>query len=128
MGDKVAQALVTINSIHLAPWLEALRPVRGKLVVPLVSIFGDKRQDSEHAQAINILTDYASDDPERLAELLMVADQKSYLTLFPVAEKSPEKVLPVFQGEIAKTPTHSWNDPRIRASLDTTRPRTCEPD
>ena len=64
VGGKVAQALVSVNSVFLGPWLEALRPVRGKLTAPLATIFRDKsRPETEHALATNILTDYASDDP-----------------------------------------------------------------
>ena len=103
VGGKVAQALVSVNSVFLGPWLEALRPVRGKLTAPLATIFRDKaRPETEHTLATNILTDYASDDPDRLAELLMVSDPKAYLSLFPVAEKRAEQVLPVFQAELAK--------------------------
>ncbi len=117
MTGKVAQTLVTINSIHLGPWLEALRPVRGKLIGPLVAIFRDKRPESEHAQATNILTDYASDDAGRLAELLMVADSKAFLSFFPVAQKRPERVLPVFEVELTKKSTPSWNDPPLSPTL-----------
>src|SRR5262249_45667340 len=102
VGGKVAQTLVTINSIYLGPWLEALRPVRGKLTTPIDSIFRGKRPDSEHTQATNILTAYASDDPDRLAELLMVSDPKAYVSLFPVAEKRTGQVLPLFQAELGK--------------------------
>ena len=109
-ADKVARTLVTINSIYLGTWLDALRPVRGKLTARMVSIFQDKRPDSEHTQATNILTDYASDEPDRLAELLMCSDPKSYVSLFPVADKRAEQVWPVFQAELAKKSTHSWND------------------
>jgi formylglycine-generating enzyme required for sulfatase activity/tetratricopeptide (TPR) repeat protein len=116
VGGKVAQALVTINSIYLGPWLEALRPVRGKLTTPIDSIFRDKRPDSEHTQATNILTDYARDDPDRLAELLTVSDAKAYLSLFPVAETWAEQVLPVFQAELAKKATYSWNEPPLDPS------------
>ena len=42
VGGKVAQALVSVNSVFLGPWLEALRPVRGKLTTPLATIFRDK--------------------------------------------------------------------------------------
>jgi formylglycine-generating enzyme required for sulfatase activity/tetratricopeptide (TPR) repeat protein len=119
---KVAQTLVTINSIHLGPWLEALRPVRGRLVAPLVSIFKEKRSESEHTQATNILTDYASDDPDQLAELLMVSDHKAYLSLFPVAEKKAEKILPIFQAELAKKATYSWDDPALNPSWTTADP------
>ena len=40
-----------------------------------------------HSLATDILTDYAGDDPDRLAELLMAADPKAYASFFPVAEK-----------------------------------------
>ena len=108
--SKVAQALVTLNSIHLGEWLGALRPMRGKLVAPLVSIFGHERSESEHTQVTNILADYASDDPDRLAELLMDSDPDAFLSLFPVAEKKAKHILPVFQAELAKKAT-DWNDP-----------------
>ena len=49
VGGKVAQALVSVNAILLGPWIEALRPVRGKLSAPLAAIFQDKdRPESEH--------------------------------------------------------------------------------
>ena len=116
-GGKVAQALVSVNSIYLGDWLEYLTPVRGKLTAPLATIFRDRnRSESERTQVTNILTDYASDDPDRLAELLMVSDPKAYLSLFPVAEKSAEQVLPLFQAEIAKKATYSWNDPPLNPS------------
>ena len=74
------------------------------------------RPETEHTLATNILTDYASDDPDRLAELLMVSDPKAYLSLFPVAEQQAEQVLPVFQAELAKKATFSWNDPPLDPS------------
>ncbi len=103
VGGKVAQALVSVNSLLLRPWSEALRPVRGKLTAPLAEIFGEKsRSDSVHTLATDILTDYASDVPDQLAELLMLADPKAYQSLFPVAEKKGEQVLTVFRAELAK--------------------------
>ena len=77
---------------------------------------GQASPETEHTLATNILTDYASDDPDRLAELLMVSDPKAYLSLFPVAEKRAEQVLPVFQAELAKKATYSWNDPPLDPS------------
>ena len=117
VGGKVAQALVSVNAIHLGPWIEALRPVRRKLSAWLVRVFQDKeRPDSEHKLATNILTDYASDDPDRLAELLMVADKIAYVSLFPVAEKREEQILRVLRAELDKKAAYSWND----LSLDPT--------
>ena len=117
VGGKVAEALVSVNSLLLRPWFEALRPVRGKLTAPLATIFRDKnRSESDREQVTDILTDYASDDPDRIADLLMVSDSKAYLSLFLVAEKSAEQVLPVFQAELAKKATYSWNDPPLNPS------------
>jgi hypothetical protein len=116
VSGKVAQALVTVNSIHLGAWLEALRPVSSKLAIPIAAIFREKRLDSEHTQATNILTDYASDDPTLVADLLMDADPKAYLSLFPVAEKKAELVLPIFQGELATKATYSWSEPPLDVS------------
>jgi Bacterial tandem repeat domain 1 len=46
----------------------------------------------------------------------MVADPKAYLSLFPVAEKRTEQVLPIFQAEIGKRATFDWNDPPLGPS------------
>ncbi|MGO9466786.1 MAG: hypothetical protein ACLQVF_21805 [Isosphaeraceae bacterium] len=114
LADKVARALVSVDAIFLGSWIEALRPVRGKLTGPLATIFQEKEHsESEHKLAISILANYASDDPVRLAELLMVSDPKEYLTLFPVAEKRAERALPIFQAELGKRATYSWNDPPL---------------
>ena len=114
VGGKVSQALVSVNPVFLGSWLDALRPVRGRLTAPLATIFRDKdRLETEHTMATNILADYASDDPDRLAELVMVSDAKAYRSLFPVAEKQAEQVLSVFKAELAKKATDSWSDPPL---------------
>ena len=74
VAAKVAQGLVTTNLVYLRTWLDALRPVRTSLTAPLATIFRDKnRPESEHALATSILADYASDDPNLIADLLMDA-------------------------------------------------------
>ena len=119
-GGKVAQALVSVNSLLLRPWIEALRPVRGKLTAPLVTIFRDRnRSESDRAQATDILTDYASDDPDRLVELLMVSDPRAYVAFFPIAHRQESKTLPLFQAETSKKPTYSWNDSPLDPSWTT---------
>ena len=66
--------------------------------------------ESEHALATDILTDYASDDPDLIADLLMDADPKAFAVLFPVAQRQESKTLPLLQGEIAKKVTTSDAD------------------
>jgi formylglycine-generating enzyme required for sulfatase activity/tetratricopeptide (TPR) repeat protein len=114
---KVAQALVSVNSLLLRPWIEVLHPVRSRLTAPLAAILQNKsRSETVHSLATDILTDYASDDPDRLAELLMVSDPKAFVSLFPVAETRTEQVLPIFLAELGKRATFSWDDPPLNLS------------
>ena len=120
LGGTVAQALVTVNPVFLGHWLDALRPVRARLTAPLAAIFRDKaRPESEHAIATSTLADYAADDPTRLAELLMDANPKAYLTLFPLAQRRAEKTVPTFQAELGKMATFDWNDRPLEATWTT---------
>jgi formylglycine-generating enzyme required for sulfatase activity len=103
LDAKVAGALVSLNPILLGAWLEALRPVRGKLTASLDAIFRDKsRPEGEHDLATSILADYAADDPGRLAELMMISKPKSFVSLFLVVERQATRAIPVFQAEVAK--------------------------
>jgi serine/threonine protein kinase/formylglycine-generating enzyme required for sulfatase activity len=116
-SGKVAQALVSVNSLVLRSWIEALRPVRSKLTDPLAAIFQDhSRPESVHSLATDILSDYASDDPGLLAELIIVAEPKAYVSLFPIAEKWAKQILPHLQAELAKKAGYSWDDPPLDSS------------
>jgi hypothetical protein len=86
--------------------VETLRPIRRRLLGPLATIFRDTgRSESERSFATTILADYASDDSNLLASLLMDADPKAYGTLFPVAERRSRETIPVFQAEIQRKAT-----------------------
>jgi len=115
-ADKVSRALVTVNSVYLRPWLDCLRPVRAELLKPLGTIFREKRPESEHSQATNILTDYAGEDPALVADLLMDADSKAYVELVPVAERQAARAIPIFQAELSRRATFSWDDPPLDQS------------
>ncbi len=114
VSDKVARALVSVNPVFLGDWLDALIPVRHNLMAPLAAIFRSKdRPESEHDQLQNIITMYADDDPDLIADLLMDADPRSYAAFFPIVQRQKARTLPLFKAEIAKTPTFSWNDPQL---------------
>ena len=61
-----------------------------------------QRSESERSLATNVLSDYAGDDPDLLADLLMAADPKAYSILFPLAQGQSSQFLPLFQAEINK--------------------------
>ena len=49
-AGKVAQAFVTVSSISLGPWLEALRPARGRLTAAVATIFRDKSRPKPYTR------------------------------------------------------------------------------
>jgi serine/threonine protein kinase/formylglycine-generating enzyme required for sulfatase activity len=104
---KVRQAvtndLVTVPAVYLAVWLDSLRPVRVKFLPSLSVVYRDaKRRDVERSLATDILADYAADQPEVLADLLMEADAKQFTAIYPKFKERGEQGLPVLIGEINK--------------------------
>ena len=110
-------ALVIKNPSDYAPLLEALRPIRGRLLASLCATVRDEhRPETDRSFATNILTDYASDHPVLLADLLMDAGPSAYSVFFPVVRARQADALPLFRAEIAKEATYKWNDPPRDAS------------
>ena len=83
---------------------EAFRPVRDRLGRPLSEIFRDRQPErtAERILATNLLADYAADQPQVLADLLMDADEKQFAVIYPKFKEQGEQGLPVLTGEIDK--------------------------
>jgi len=81
----VVNNLVQENAVYLGQWSEAFRPVKNSLLVPLAAIFRDRNAEraSERTLATNLLADYAADQPQVLADLLMDADEKQFAVIYP---------------------------------------------
>ena len=103
-GSKVAKALLSVNSISLGDWLKYLTNVRSKLKPPLATIFRKKLSESERTQVTNILADYASDDPDLLADLLLDSEEKPFAVLFVNLKVRQERAVPVLEAELARKP------------------------
>ena len=116
-GGKVAEALVSMHALLVGPWLEILLPVRGALTAPLASIFRDRnRSETVRSLTTDILADYARDDPERLAELIMSSEPPAFLTLFPVVERQSIRVIPALRAELARRASVARDDPALDPS------------
>src|SRR5271157_1846874 len=104
VGGKVARAMVTVNAIHLGFWLDALRPTRDKLTAPLATIYRDtEHPDTERSQAFYILEDYASDQPNVLANMLMDSEKDHFAVLFEMLKAHREAVVPLLEEEMVKS-------------------------
>jgi serine/threonine protein kinase/formylglycine-generating enzyme required for sulfatase activity len=100
----VINDLVRENPVFLGQWSAAYRPVKDALLKPLAGIFRDLRPEraAERSLATNLLADYAADNPQMLADLLLDADDKQFVVLYPILKEQAERALPVLAGEIDK--------------------------
>ena len=81
--DRLLESVLK-NPSHYSPLIETLRPVRDRLLAPLSRTFRDQgKPESERSLATSILSDYAADRPDVLADLLMDAAPPQFATLFP---------------------------------------------
>jgi serine/threonine protein kinase/formylglycine-generating enzyme required for sulfatase activity len=96
----------------LGPWLEDFRPVRKQLLKPPAAVFRDHRPErsAERSLATDLLTDYAADRPELLADLLLDAEPKQFAVLFQKLQAKGEDGLAPLQAELGRQPQAHWTD------------------
>jgi formylglycine-generating enzyme required for sulfatase activity len=83
--------------------MDSLRPVRNKLLPHLLAVYRDAaRRDVERSLATVILADYAADQTQLLADLLMDADDQQFLVIYPKFKEQGERGLPLLIDEINK--------------------------
>jgi formylglycine-generating enzyme required for sulfatase activity/tetratricopeptide (TPR) repeat protein len=105
--------LLTANPLHLGPWIKAFQPVRKVLIGPLGEVFRGQRL-AEHKQvAAIVLADYAKDQPNLLADLLLDADPRQYASLWPVVKKHQEQATRRMRQELARLPDY-WKDSALK--------------
>jgi Polyglycine hydrolase-like, structural repeat len=109
--------LLSVDPLYLGAWVEALRPVRQWLNLPLAKVFrGEDKTLSQYRQvAASVLADYAADQPDELAELLLAADPKQYAVLFPVLQAHRERATQRMRAELARVPD-DWKDAPLNPS------------
>ncbi len=99
-GPVVAQ-LVGENPVFLGLWMECFRPIKGKLLASLEGIYRNPNsRESERTLATNILADYAADQPQVLADLLMDADDKQFAVIYAKFKDRGAQGLPLLTAVI----------------------------
>jgi serine/threonine protein kinase/formylglycine-generating enzyme required for sulfatase activity len=98
----VAKDLVTVPLGDLGGWRECFLPVRAKMLTPLAAIFRDCRNENtaRSAATTDTLAEYAADQPQVLADLLLDADENQFAGLYPRLNQRGNESLPILTGEI----------------------------
>ncbi|MGE3804623.1 MAG: SUMF1/EgtB/PvdO family nonheme iron enzyme [Gemmataceae bacterium] len=113
LAQAVADDLVSVNPVYLGPWLRAFAPVGNELISPLSAIFRDQQRDaSERTLATTILSQYAGNRPDIMAELIMDASEGQFRLLLPLL---PAASLKLFRAELGKQPAADWAQERRNA-------------
>jgi formylglycine-generating enzyme required for sulfatase activity len=97
-------ATVLKNPSYYDPLIKSLRHVRQRLITPLSETFRDPgKPETERALATSILADYASDQPDVLADLLMDAAPEPFAVLFPRVQAQSSRAVAALKAELSKT-------------------------
>jgi serine/threonine protein kinase len=117
----VVRDLVRENPVYLGQWSEAYRPVKDALLKPLADIFRDQRPEraAERSLATNLLADYAADNPQVLADLLMDADDKQFAAIYPKLRARGEESLKPLIAELDRQARWRWTDAPLDPSWKT---------
>ncbi len=87
-GATVDQYLMA-NPLHLGSWKTAFEPIRRFLLPPLSKAFRESAV-TDRARLAALAADFAHDQPEVLADLLMDADESQFAILLPLARRQKE--------------------------------------
>ncbi len=105
VADRLLESVLN-NPSHYSSLIKTLRPVRDRLISPLSRTFRDPgKPESERSLATSILSDYAADRPDVLADLLMDAAGPQFNILFAQAKASASQTTTVLDSELAKKPS-----------------------
>jgi eukaryotic-like serine/threonine-protein kinase len=108
---SVADAFVRVNPVDLGRWLELLRPVRTSLAPHLAAVVRDRgRPATERALATDLLVEYAGDNPNLLADLLMDCDPVAFRVLFGAAQVHASELAQRFRDTLRQHRTMHWDD------------------
>ena len=110
VADRLLESVLK-NPSHYSPLIKTFRPVRDRLLAPLSRTFRDQgKLESERSLATSILSDYAADRPDVLANLLMDAAPTQFAILFPKAQAVASQALTVLESELVGKPTPEANE------------------
>jgi serine/threonine protein kinase len=85
----VAQHLTAaVSSVYLGQWRELLRPASQQLTGPLTAIHADRdRSEKQRESAAFVLSDYLGDEPDKLTDVILIADELAEFSLLVTALK-----------------------------------------
>lgn len=108
----LAEQMVAVNPVYIRVYAELFRSVGPRLVPALTNIFKDIGQAGPaRSHSTFLLTEYASNDPIVLTELILFSDLNSDRSLFPVLENHRAVAVKNLEAVLSRQLEPNWNDP-----------------
>ena len=132
-APAVADAVVKENALRMVVWAQALDPVRGELLAPLLKRYASARERIRGGKldesalvaeasgfdlTASLLARYAVDRPADLAELAVIADPRHFTQFAGAFQANKAGVVPVLKAELAKKPPEGLPVAAIDAALE----------
>lgn len=97
------------NPLHLGSWKTAFEPIRQSLLPPLRKAFRDSSV-TDRSRLAALVADFAHDQPEVLADLLMDADEFQYPILLALVQRQRETAVARLHRELDQVLVPNWHD------------------
>lgn len=109
----VTDQLVAQPSLLAMEWVDALRPIKDRLVPPLSALFRDHSEPQATPSALTseILAEYTADQPELLADLLGDAEPTAFGPIFARLKLHEGRALAALESVLAEAPPAKPADP-----------------
>ncbi|WP_422927598.1 protein kinase domain-containing protein [Singulisphaera sp. PoT] len=90
-----AEQLTEQPSLHVPHWVEALRPIKDRILPRLTELFHDQTPglEAERARNAEILADYAGNRPGLIADLIQSAHPVEFPVLFAKLQEQPDPAI-----------------------------------
>jgi serine/threonine protein kinase/formylglycine-generating enzyme required for sulfatase activity len=111
VGTVLVDDLVNVPPAFLPAWTDGLQPVRHELLPGLAAVYRNpKREESERWTAASALSQFATDEPGILTELLLDADERTFPVFYPLVAKLKDQTAGPLEKALDRQPVANWND------------------
>jgi eukaryotic-like serine/threonine-protein kinase len=102
IAGPAAVELIRANPLDVPEWTRLLRPARKRLLPALAAEFtAENTRETQRTLAAGLLAEYAADEPDRLARLLMDAGDSQFAILFAAVKPHADLCAAVFKIVLA---------------------------
>jgi serine/threonine protein kinase/formylglycine-generating enzyme required for sulfatase activity len=103
-ASVIVDTLTREGPLAIGYWIEALRPIRNRLIGPLIEVYKDSGRQEQGRVAASVLADYLAADTGALLRLALEADSNRLAVFVPALKRDPDRLRRMLDQELAQAP------------------------